>query len=83
MTGRQTPTFQVIPGEKGLAATDARAQLRELCLPAHALRREAAQVGVANHSGEKKDERPQSSDAKTDRNGEEEGPRVVHRAVGV
>ncbi len=30
MTGRQTPTFQVIPGEKGLAATDARAQLHEL-----------------------------------------------------
>ena len=30
MTGRQTPTFQVIPGEKGLAAGDARAQLREL-----------------------------------------------------
>jgi RNA polymerase sigma-70 factor (ECF subfamily) len=30
MTGRQTPTFQVIPGEKGLAAADARAQLREL-----------------------------------------------------
>lgn len=30
MTGRQTPTFQVIPGERGLAATDARAQLREL-----------------------------------------------------
>jgi RNA polymerase sigma factor (sigma-70 family) len=30
MTGRQTPTFQVIPGEKGLAATDARTHLREL-----------------------------------------------------
>ena len=30
MTGRQTPTFQVIPGEKGQAAMDARAQLREL-----------------------------------------------------
>ena len=30
MTGRQTPTFQVIPGEKGLAARDARSQLREL-----------------------------------------------------
>jgi RNA polymerase sigma-70 factor (ECF subfamily) len=30
MTGRQTPTFQVIPGEKGLAASDARAHLRDL-----------------------------------------------------
>lgn len=30
MAGRQTPSFQVIPGEKGLAATDARAELREL-----------------------------------------------------
>ena len=30
MTGRQTPTFQVIAGEKGPAAGDARAQLREL-----------------------------------------------------
>ena len=30
MTGRQTPTFQLIPGEKGLAAPDARAHLREL-----------------------------------------------------
>jgi RNA polymerase sigma-70 factor (ECF subfamily) len=30
MAGRQTPTFQVIPGEKGLAATDPRSQLREL-----------------------------------------------------
>ncbi len=30
MSGRQTPTFQVIPGEKGLAAPDVRAQLREL-----------------------------------------------------
>ncbi len=30
MAGRQTPTFQVIPGEKGLAATDARSELREL-----------------------------------------------------
>ena len=30
MTGRQTPTFQVIPGEKGLAASDSRSQLREL-----------------------------------------------------
>jgi len=28
--GRQTPTFQVIPGEKGLAAADPRAQMREL-----------------------------------------------------
>lgn len=30
MAGRQTPTFQVIPGEKGLAATDTRSELREL-----------------------------------------------------
>lgn len=30
MTGRQTPTFQVIPGDKGLAASDARSTLREL-----------------------------------------------------
>jgi RNA polymerase sigma-70 factor, ECF subfamily len=30
MAGRQTPTFRIIPGEKGLAATDARADLREL-----------------------------------------------------
>jgi RNA polymerase sigma factor (sigma-70 family) len=30
MTGRQTPTFHVIPGKKGLAADDARAQLRDL-----------------------------------------------------
>ncbi len=30
MTGRQTPKFQVIPGDKGLAASDARTQLREL-----------------------------------------------------
>jgi RNA polymerase sigma factor (sigma-70 family) len=30
MAGRQTPTFRIIPGEKGLAAGDARAQLREL-----------------------------------------------------
>jgi RNA polymerase sigma-70 factor (ECF subfamily) len=30
MTGRQTPKFQVIAGEKGLAASDTRAQLREL-----------------------------------------------------
>ncbi len=30
MSGRQTPTFQIIPGEKGLAASDAREQLREL-----------------------------------------------------
>jgi len=30
MSGRQTPTFQLIPGEKGLAAADPRAELREL-----------------------------------------------------
>jgi RNA polymerase sigma-70 factor (ECF subfamily) len=30
MDGRQTPTFRIIPGEKGLAAPDARADLREL-----------------------------------------------------
>jgi RNA polymerase sigma-70 factor (ECF subfamily) len=30
MSGRQTPKFQVIPGEKGLAATDAHGELREL-----------------------------------------------------
>ena len=30
MAGRQTPTFRIIPGEKGLAATDTRADLREL-----------------------------------------------------
>jgi RNA polymerase sigma-70 factor (ECF subfamily) len=30
MSGRPTPTFQLIPGDKGLAATDARAELREL-----------------------------------------------------
>ena len=30
MSGRQTPTFRVIPGEKSLAAGDARADLREL-----------------------------------------------------
>ena len=30
MTGRQTPIFQVIPGDKALAAGDARASLREL-----------------------------------------------------
>lgn len=30
MSGRQTPTFRIIPGEKGLAATDARADLHEL-----------------------------------------------------
>jgi len=30
MAGRQTPTFQVIPGEKGLAANDPRAAVREL-----------------------------------------------------
>jgi RNA polymerase sigma factor (sigma-70 family) len=30
MTGRQTPTFRLIPGEKGLAAPDARAELRDL-----------------------------------------------------
>jgi RNA polymerase sigma-70 factor (ECF subfamily) len=30
MPGRQTPTFRIIPGEKGLAADDARADLREL-----------------------------------------------------
>jgi RNA polymerase sigma factor (sigma-70 family) len=30
MTGRQTPTFHIIPGEKGLAASDARTQLRDL-----------------------------------------------------
>jgi RNA polymerase sigma factor (sigma-70 family) len=29
MPGRQTPTFRVIPGEKGLAAEDARADLRD------------------------------------------------------
>ena len=29
MSGRQTPTFRVIPGEKSLAASDARADLRE------------------------------------------------------
>jgi RNA polymerase sigma factor (sigma-70 family) len=30
MSGRQTPTFRVIPGEKGLAVSDAHADLREL-----------------------------------------------------
>jgi RNA polymerase sigma-70 factor (ECF subfamily) len=30
MAGRQTPTFQVIPGERSLAASGARAQLRDL-----------------------------------------------------
>lgn len=30
MAGRQTPRFQVIPGDKGLAATDTRTELREL-----------------------------------------------------
>lgn len=30
MSGRQTPTFQVIPGDKGLAASDARDELRDL-----------------------------------------------------
>ncbi len=30
MTGRQTPTFRLIPGDQGLAADDARADLREL-----------------------------------------------------
>jgi RNA polymerase sigma-70 factor (ECF subfamily) len=30
MSGRHTPTFQVIPGEKGLAAPDARTRLQEL-----------------------------------------------------
>lgn len=30
MSGRQTPTFQIIPGEGDLAAADARAQLRDL-----------------------------------------------------
>jgi RNA polymerase sigma-70 factor (ECF subfamily) len=30
MSGRQTPTFQIIPGEQGLAATDACAQLHDL-----------------------------------------------------
>jgi RNA polymerase sigma-70 factor, ECF subfamily len=29
MGGRQTPTFRIIPGEQGLAASDARADLRE------------------------------------------------------
>jgi RNA polymerase sigma factor (sigma-70 family) len=30
MSGRQTPTFRIIPGDKGLAAADARADLHEL-----------------------------------------------------
>lgn len=30
MAGRQTPTFRLIPGDKGLAASDAHAELREL-----------------------------------------------------
>ena len=30
MTGRQTPRFQLIPGDKGLAAGDARTELRDL-----------------------------------------------------
>ena len=30
MAGRQTPTFRIIAGEKGLAAADTQAQLREL-----------------------------------------------------
>ena len=30
MSGRQTPRFQVIPGEKGLAAKDTHSELREL-----------------------------------------------------
>jgi RNA polymerase sigma-70 factor (ECF subfamily) len=30
LSGRHTPRFQVIPGEKGLAATDAHGELREL-----------------------------------------------------
>jgi RNA polymerase sigma-70 factor (ECF subfamily) len=30
MSGRQTPTFRIIPGEKGLAAADTRPDLREL-----------------------------------------------------
>jgi RNA polymerase sigma factor (sigma-70 family) len=30
MAGRQTPTFRIIPGEKGLAVRDARADLRDL-----------------------------------------------------
>jgi len=30
MAGRQTPTFRLIPGDKGLAASDAHSELREL-----------------------------------------------------
>ena len=60
-----------------------RAQLRELRFSTDAVGGEAAEVAVADHIREKKDERPQSANAEADGNGEKEGPRVVHRTVDV